>query len=218
MKHSAKISNLLWLWIPVTIVSALGGLSSGSFGGFIIALLTPPGPIGILQPNPTGNFVGSLLGGAFAGGIIGISQASILKKYFPRIRYWILASIISGAFGLNFFFHSRYTGNNQDMTEIENFGQSIMSGLVIGTIAGILQWFALIAQFPQDYRWKKVSFIWVLVSSLSMALSFLLLYFVRDISFYIAGKFHFETFLLVGGLVIYATLTGFGLLWLLKQR
>lgn len=218
MKHSSKTGNFLWLWILVTTVSSLVGILSGVLGGFIIALFIPPRTIGLLQINPTSALVGFLLGGALAGVIVGISQGLVLRKYFPRIRYWIGASIIYGTIGLGFVLQSRSIASRHYMTEKEIFWQSITAGLIVGTIAGILQWFALIAQFPQDSRWRKVSSIWVLVSPLSMAISFPLLYFGELLSLYVGGEFNNKILLFVGGLAIYASITGLALLWLLKQR
>ncbi|AFZ22490.1 hypothetical protein Cylst_0113 [Cylindrospermum stagnale PCC 7417] len=219
MKYHAKTGKFLWLWIPVTTASSLVGIVSGFVGGFIIALCGTAIPRHFLEPGQEGILVGSLLGGALIGTIIGISQGLVLRKYFPRIRYWIIASIFYSTISFQLIVQSRHfwLRNDKFITVQETFWQSIISGLVVGTIAGIVQWFALIAQFPEDSRWKTVSFVWVLVSPLSMIMSFPFLDF-GDFYTIFNGGFDEKTILFVGGLAIYSTLTGLALLWLIKQR
>jgi hypothetical protein len=219
MKKRPSLWQFWFLWVLVTTASGFVGVSSGVLVYAVVAFLSysslgaPPSLEGIL--------IGSGLGGLITGAILGISQALVLRKYFYRIRDWIVASMTYGAISLMLTVWQMNAAWSKGWINTgEIWSKSLLLGAVAGAIAGFLQWLVLRSQLPQASRQKTA--IWLLISPLSMMCSFPLLLFGD-------GSFAFNLFspffklelghlMYLGGFMLYAAMTGFGLVWLLRQR
>jgi hypothetical protein len=212
-----KKHPILWrfwlIWVIVSATSGFIGVSCGLLVCVFIAFISTPG-LG-KTASPESLLISSFLGGMLTGAIVGTVQAVVLRKYFAQIRYWITGSIAYSAIAMSIIWHMQPWEGGSNVIWLK----SLSIGAIVGAMAGFVQWQALYHHFTPASRRKTI--IWLLISPFSMMCSFPLLFF-GDAAFVFDLFSPFlipepRIFMYLGGFILYAAITGLGLVWLLKQ-
>jgi hypothetical protein len=130
------------------------------------------------------------------GALLGLGQWFVLRRYLPRIEWWVIASFLGYAVG--------YSLVLVPIPAVDEFGPAKLV-LGLGSTLGILQWLTLRGRVPQAGWWIIISLAgWALAIALPGVL-------------YLTGLY-VEPFDLVAALLMPAAVTGAGMVWLLQAH
>ena len=142
---SRHVSWLLWLWWV-----AAGAIGGGVGGTVAAPLLTLGDSDWILAANGYVFFI-------VAAVIMGLLQWLILRRYIRGARWWVLATAIGWQAGF------AAVGNISLpivlALDLDVFGipSSILNGLQMGAIVGLVQWLVLRRQVARAWWWIPAS-------------------------------------------------------------
>lgn len=84
---------LFWRWVQATIIGGVAGTALGQMIQMAVTL-----SLCTVMGDTERYFVGWLIGGLFAGGLIGVFQGAVLRERLPLMAWWIVAT--AAGFGI----------------------------------------------------------------------------------------------------------------------
>ena len=148
-------AEIVWaLWV---VASALGWVA-----GWVVAILVDPFFFAVLAVTGSSGVIPALVGalaGATVGGLLGIAQGYILRRWaLLEMDWWVLASAVGGAVGR---FLVRITDVGISTTTFEGFHLGLeagaLAGAIFGALLGAAQWLVLRRQASQAGWWILAS-------------------------------------------------------------
>ncbi|MGA7934194.1 MAG: hypothetical protein WCA35_11655 [Kovacikia sp.] len=206
-----KDSWTLWeWWILATVAGGLVGIGIAGIASVIASNLGPASTIALIH------FVGAL-----EGMVLGFTQWLVLRRYIKHIRWWIVATGISGivAWLIGLKVIVMLTLIFFDKTVLHTLPFDLLKavfflGAWVGAVFGLAQWFVLKTHV-------RKGIVWILANALAWGLGLLIV--VIGATLTKPGEFSMATVLIgiVTGVtagVVVGAITGIPLVWLLKPR
>ena len=194
-KYSQQVGWSFWFqWVLTNMVGGVVGFFVGLFVGWLAVQWT----------NTIGS-IGLAVFGAVFGAVVGSLQWWVLRKRLSQARWWILATVLVSAI---LFSTAEVLSNAASDVVSNTVIQGVVISSLIGLVIGSAQWLVLRKQLSQSH-W------WILANILGIAaMFFAIVYSSRLEQMSIWDSILF--FLGILG-VIYGVITGFALVWLLRQ-
>jgi uncharacterized membrane-anchored protein len=192
MKNSSKVTHKqtthgFWLW---WLLATLIGIAVG----MVIVFLG----LSALLNNSSQVVYGVVIGGVF-GTTVGMSQWVVLRRYFDRVGWWILLTIV----GWVVFWVLNIMNLLVPAKRIA-FIPDLLNLAILGIILGVLQWL-LLRQKIQSAGW------WVLANIVGTILGSL---FADAINTALQSDSPID---FLTSSIIWAIITGVSMMWLIKQ-
>ncbi|MDE5068624.1 MAG: hypothetical protein O4752_05520, partial [Trichodesmium sp. St4_bin8_1] len=192
-KYSQQVGWRFWFqWMLANIV--------GGVVGFFVGLLVDQ-----WANNTIGSFGLAVFGTVF-GAVVGSLQWWVLRKRLSQARWWILATALASAI---LFSTAEVMWNAVRDVVSNTVIQVVVISSVVGLVIGSAQWLVLRKQLSQSH-W------WILASVLGItATLFAIFYYSRRFEPTSSSWFLILLLSIFG--IIYGVITGFALVWLLRQ-
>jgi hypothetical protein len=153
--------------------------------------------------SSVGETVGEILGLVALGGVIGTGQWFVLRRRVYRADRWAWMSAAGAAVGVVVSqwldVLDMYIGPGMELDDL-------LAGAGFGIVLGVVQWWVL-------RGWVKAAYWWILASVAGGAVSF----FVAQIAAIMVRVAGLGYAVDVATGIIYGTVTGFALVWLLRD-
>ena len=194
-KYSQQVGWSFWFqWVLTNMVGGVVGFFVGLFVGWLAVQWT----------NTIGS-IGLAVFGAVFGAVVGSLQWWVLRKRLSQARWWILATVLVSAI---LFSTAEVLSNAASDVVSNTVIQGVVISSLIGLVIGSAQWLVLRKQLSQSH-W------WILASVLGITATLFAI-------FYSSRFEQISIWDLILGLlgisgIIYGVITGFALVWLLRQ-
>ena len=190
-KYSQQVGWRFWFqWVLANMV--------GGVVGFFVGLLVVQWANNIMV-----SFRLAVFGTVF-GAVVGSLQWWVLRKRLSQARWWILATALASAI---LFSTSDVLSNAVRDVVSNTVIQGVVISSLIGLVIGSAQWLVLRKQLSQSH-W------WILASVLGITATLFASFYYSRLEQ--ASSWNFIFWLSIFG-IIYGVITGFALVWLLRQ-
>ncbi|HEX2914472.1 MAG TPA: hypothetical protein VH186_26970 [Chloroflexia bacterium] len=148
--HS-HLDRQLWLrWIVATLIGELAGFTVPAIVGPLAYALDLPDLVFVIA---------IILAGAVEGAILGACQWSVLRRYFPGMRWYQWVSATAGA-AVVAYFALMLPNNIGDLARFD-WWVLVAGGIILGLLfllsMGLFQWLVLRRYLPGSVHWITAS-------------------------------------------------------------
>ena len=190
-KYSQQVG--WWFWFQWVLANSVAGVVGLFFGGLV----------GYWVDYIIGSFGFAVFGTVF-GAVVGSLQWWVLRKRLSQARWWILATVLASAI---LFPTAEVMWNALNDVVSNTVIQEVVILSVMGLVIGSAQWLVLRKQLSQSH-W------WILANILGIAATFFAIFYSSR--FEQISIWDLILWLGISG-IIYGGITGFTLVWLLRQ-
>ncbi|MDE5079178.1 MAG: hypothetical protein O4751_13250, partial [Trichodesmium sp. St2_bin6] len=214
-KYSQQVGWGFWFqWVWANSVGWFVGLF------LFVGLFFVFGVLGGVVENAIGSFGLLAVFGTVFGAVVGSFQWWVIRKRLSQARWWILATALASAI---LFSTAEVLSNAVSDVVSNTVIQGVVISSLIGLVIGSAQWLVLRKQLSQSHWWILASVLGITATLFAIFYySLFAIFYYSLFAIVYSSRFElgllktFISFLSIFG-IIYGVITGFALVWLLRQ-